>query len=174
MKFMEYLSDKWFDFTRPFRNTYHFVIKLFQYAKVLWSDRDFDYAHILILLQYKLKRTREHIVEHDMVESAQKTGKQIKHAELLIQRILEDDYCKELQIAHDTKWGEVIQYFDPKKDGERYYRYHVIRANATTPELEEQERQEQMAVYDAQHQAREKDLDRLFRHIRKYLQGWWD
>jgi len=174
MKFIYNLKDLWFNTISFFKNLYGFATKLFQYGRLLWKDRDFDYSYILILLQYKLKRTREHIVEHDLVESAPKIGKQIGHAELLIQRIMDDDYCGELQAAHDLKWGNVIQYFDPKKDGERYYRYHVIRANATTPELEEQERTEQMAVYNAQHQAREKDLDRLFKHIRKYLQGWWD
>ena len=171
---MEYLSDKWFNLTRPFRNTYHFIIKLFQYAKLLWSDRDFDFVHILILLQDKLKRTREHIVEHDIIKSSKIIGKQINYSEFLIQRILDDDYCKELQTAHNVKWGDITQYFDPKEEGTNYYRYHVVRANATTPELEEQERAEQMAVYNAQHMAKEKDLDRLFKHIRKYLQGWWD
>lgn len=161
---LDMLKDIWY----TIKKLPKFIVKVFQYAKVLWRDCDYDYASILILLKYKIQRTREHIIKHDIIADAPIIAKQMRYAEFLIQRILDDDYLLDLQQQHDEKWGVTISHFDESN------RFHIVKEKSTTPELQKQERSEQMVIYDAQENVRQKDLDRLFRHLRRYIQRWWD
>ncbi len=145
-----------------------------QYLPVLWRDRDYDYYHILALLKYKLERTRKHIVGHQIIEDADLVGEQIAHAEELLRRIMNDDYCKEEQEAHEVKWGEAVDLSKPSEEYPGHYEWDMSRANATTPELKEQESNEQLEIYNRQSLARQLDLDELFIHLRKHIERWWD
>jgi hypothetical protein len=71
---------------------FRFLIKWFQYAPILWRDYDWDYAYILRLLQYKLRRTREQLWKYDYLLNTRRQCKEIRLAELLIDRILKDEY----------------------------------------------------------------------------------
>lgn len=170
----ENLKDVLWSVKRFLKKTGRFFVKIVRYSKILWNDEDYDHAYILKLLQHKIKLTREHITQHGIVQDAPIIAKQMRYAEFLIQRLLDDNYREDLQNAHNNKWGDIIQYCDPPEPGKSYRKYHVIRKNATTPELEAQERSEQMTIYDAQENTRQKDFDRLFRHLRLYIQRWWD
>ena len=113
-----------------------FVGKVFAYLPVLWRDEDYDYGHILSLLKYKLKRTRLHILKHNIILDAKEVAAQITYAETLIQRLQDDNYLPELEEAHTEKWGEWV--FDNTDD----FPSGRCRENVFTPELDKEQRQE--------------------------------
>lgn len=71
---------------------FHNLAKIWEYSCFLWNDYDWDYIYILKLLKIKLRRTRERIFKNALIGDYKKVVKQIKLAELLIDRIIEDDY----------------------------------------------------------------------------------
>lgn len=157
-----------------FNDVVDYVARVIEYSPLLWRDRDYDYRHILTLLKYKLERTRKHITEHQIIESADEVGEQIAHAEELLRRILNDDYCKEEQAAHEAKWGETVDLSHPSETHPGFYEWDMSRANVKTPYEKEQEKDEQMAIYERMELAKQLDMDELFIHIRKNIERWWD
>lgn len=69
---------------------------IFQYIPILWRDNDWEYTYIFILLQYKLARTRKCIVGNEIISERYKVAKQIRTCELLLDRLIKDEYCKDL------------------------------------------------------------------------------
>jgi len=169
------ISNIWYNLTLPVRVLYAWIIKSFQYAWFLRNDYDFDYSSILILLQYKLSRTRKCITKNQIIVRADEIGAQIKHAEDLIEKWRTNDFCRDLYDAHDKKWGKIVDKFEPiEYKGIKMYKWNMTRENATTEELQSQERKESLDIHQKAREAEEKCLDDLFAHMRKYLQEWWD
>jgi len=169
------ISNIWARLTRPFTKTFWWLIKSIQYSIFLWGDFDWDYAYILLLLQYKLKRTREHILDDNIILRSEEVAAQIKHAEDLIQNWRDDNWCEDLQEAHDKKWGERVNLSEPVDvGGQTLFSWEMSREKATTPELKDQEKKEQRAIYDKQNEAKQKNIDELFSHLHEHIQEWWD
>lgn len=148
-----------------------FVLKMFAYAPILWRDRDFDWAFILTILQFKLKRTREYLVEENIIGDIDKISSEIKQAEDIIDEIFKDDFCKEEHEAHTAKWGEHKDNFVPTKNGA--LRWDMSREKAITPEEKEQERKEIMEIYELEEKRMGEAWDRLFTHLKANIRGWW-
>lgn len=169
------ISNIWGKLTHPFRRVFNWLIKSIQYSVFLWNDFDWDYSYILLLLQYKLKRTRKAIEKHQLVLRADEIAAQIKHAERLIENWKKNNWCEDLQAAHEEKWGKLVDLPEAIDiNGTKTYAWDMTREKATTPELKNQEAKEQRAIYQAMTLAEEENFDELFAHIRKHIQEWWD
>ena len=169
------LGSFWGILTHPFTRFFWWIIKSAQYSWFLRKDFDWDYSYILMLLQFKLRRTRKQILENNMIVHTEEVAAQIKHAEDLIQNWRDDNFCEDLHKAHDKKWGETVDLSEPfERDGRTYYTWNMSREKATTKELQEQESKEQRAIYDAHEKAKEENFDELFSHMRLYMESWWD
>lgn len=126
--------------------------KVSDYRKFLRDDCDFDYSSILKMLRYKLKRTREHIVKHDLVADAQDVGADIKKVEDLLKRVIADKYDEKC-------WREI-----EKKFGSR----HI----GSEPSQEMRQ-----AMLDAEEQAldaKKEDLKKAFDIMLERIWFWWD
>jgi dsDNA-specific endonuclease/ATPase MutS2 len=118
---------------------------------------------------------RQNILQNNMIMRAEEVCAQIKHAEDLIQKYLDHDFCSELHEAHEKKWGKCVDLSEPiDVNGVTMYTWDMSREKATTPELKQQEKDEQHAIYQKAHEEEQKTLDDIFAHIRKHLQEWWD
>lgn len=80
---------------------FRFIKKIFEYSyHILWHDEDWDLNYIIILLIYKLKRTRE-LMSHS--DYHKEEVKNILEVETLLQSVLDND-CKNLkQSKQDLK-----------------------------------------------------------------------
>lgn len=168
------VKSLWGTLTHPFTRTYHWLVKSVQYAIFLWPDFDWDHSYIFTLLQYKLKRTRKRILANDMISSADLVALQIKHAEDLIQRYMDNNFCAEEYEAHEKKWGKIKDFTKPSTSYPGMYEWDPTREKVTTEEEKKQERAEQHKIYEMQEKAKQECLDEIFSHIRKYIEGWWD
>jgi hypothetical protein len=68
------------------------VKRFIDYAPILWHDEDYDWASILRMLQYKIKRTRLHLDDHKMFEGYEERCAEMAEAETIIDRILKEDW----------------------------------------------------------------------------------
>lgn len=168
------LSNIWGKLTRPFIRVISWVIKSIQYSIFLWRDFDWDYSYIFNLLQYKLKRTRETILSNNLICDAEEIASQIEYAEDLIQKEIDNDFCKDLYEAHKKKWGKIKSLCSPSDNDSGSCRLDITTENATTPELRRIERSECRKIHDKSEEARQKNLDELFTHLRNCIEHWWD
>ena len=156
------------------KNLGRYIRRVVEYTPVLWEDRDFDYFYTLKMLRYKLERTRKHIVGHQIIADADKIGEQIQHAENLIKRLMNDQYSIIEEDAHELKWGKMEHDFIDWAGDEQFREWKAHRTNATTPELQKQEREEQMVIYDKAIAERQADWNKLWDHLKNTMMGYWD
>jgi hypothetical protein len=143
------------------------------YRAILKDDCDFDHTYIYKVIRYKLERTRKKIQADDFVMSAGRTAKEIRTAELILDRLIQNDYCRCELDSHDEKWGELEIEWKPIENS-RFIRSIFYRGKANTLELEEKEGKERRRIYEHEEYMRNQDLDYLFGYMRRKIQGWWD
>jgi hypothetical protein len=61
-------------------------------VRLYWGTEDCDWSTIAILLRYQIRRTRQHIEEHNMIVDAPVVARQMRVAESLISRMLDEPY----------------------------------------------------------------------------------
>lgn len=169
------IKNNWDNLTHPFRKVFHWLVKVIQYSRLLWDDFDWDFMYFMVLMQYKLQRMRKRISEDNVILRTEEIAAQIKHAEDLIQKWLDNDFCAKEHEEHEKKWGKIVDLSTPLDcNGVKMYTLDMSRANATTPELKQQERDEQHKLYAKHEEEKQRCLDEIFSHIRKHIQEWWD
>lgn len=65
--------------------------KIASWLPLLWNDEDFDYGYIYIVFHNKIKRTREHMEEHQFFEGWEKVAADLKTAEDALKRLMDTD-----------------------------------------------------------------------------------
>ena len=139
-----------------------YLPKVASYTRFLWHDRDWEDSDILRLLRFKLRRVREGIALHGHHIGKERTCREIRLAELLMDRIIADDYGLDEFIAHQTKWRL-------ERAGHR-----LLNRDHLSDEEKKQEQRELRWLFEKEDILQNQDLDFLFRHLRKHLRTWWD
>lgn len=129
----------------------------------LWSDHDWDYAYLWLVMREKLRRMRRcHEKEH-MIESWDKIANEIKVAEEILTRLIEDDYISEEWAAHEARWGSNNNFIEKNKNG------NFVLHLTEDPECAESiHRMSRLEV-----ERREADAENLGKHIAKHCWDWW-
>lgn len=149
------------------RKLIRFFGRLLAWIPVLWEDEDYDYAHLLGLMKFKISRMRKHIAEHSNHANAEKDVKRMRLAELLIGRILASDYGLGEHDKLCEKWGP-LEFYPSEYGGS------VLRHAKETPENKALIAEDVRRMVDTSAQQEEQDWDMLFSVLRKYLRHWWD
>ena len=151
---------------RPIKRLFNFIIKVIQYMPILWRDYDFDSHYALVLLKYKLERTRKKILKDNIIVGTNRVARQIRLAELLLERILVDNYCVKEHQELDERWGEYTRSDE--------FIFPMIRAKVKTDKDKEQSNGELLAIMNKEHYMRKQDMRYLFDHMNKKIDSWWD
>lgn len=145
---------------------FRFLSRLWAYLPVIWNDEDYDYGYILKVLQFKIGRTRKHLLKHSHVMNAEKYGKQMMICERLIENVLEGDYGGEDYERLEKKWGKIVS--RPCEYGselvhekENDYNKEEIQADIRKMVLEANKREEE-------------NWNSLFDHLKRRMRRWWD
>jgi hypothetical protein len=172
-----YHMDKALDIvTTPYYMVKYGIQNLIDYFPVIWGDRDWDYTFALSLLKKKLER-----MEHLQIHHAHHVDHMTDAAEIrvcidLIDKILEDDFCREEHDAHTLKYGELKMETKPEfidSDGKiRTYSCVFSRSNPDYPE--EEERVARLELYNLEEKRRNEAYHELFITLKDKLRGWWD
>jgi hypothetical protein len=136
------------------------IKKIIDYIPLLWNDYDFSWENILILTRYKIKRTREHIVKHNLHMGCETDAKDMLETEAIITRIVEDDYFRE----EYHKWHDKYPMRTKElKDGTMRMRNNSAKANKWF-----------MSIMKKHHESQKKDWNRLCWLLKNRMQRWWD
>jgi hypothetical protein len=160
-----------------FRSIKYGIRNLLIWFSVIWNDRDWDQWFLYKILQFKLKRMEKLQRKYGNSTNSEKYADQIKLAVLLLQRLIDDNYLQNVLKPHEEKWGESEMIFtpiDPTEGDEGFSTLDFKVENANTEEEKEQEHKERMILYKHSDALKQQDLDLLFKHMRKYIECWWD
>lgn len=144
---------------RRIRWTPYFIGKVWDYTKLLWNDWDFDYLSLLRLIELKTKRTREYLIEENLVKTNERLMREV---EALCKRIYADDYFSEewdeLHKEHPHAWRRI---------------FHEDTGCYHSTMNDENYGRRVSKLHKKQEAQLEEDLDRLFHIIRRHIRVWW-
>ena len=161
------------------------IRNLIAFAPLIWRDRDFDYAYLLAMLVFKLRRMESAFGPESTTSDADEVAKDIKLCYEALARVLEDDYRIKELAAHQQRWGEQGC---PKcgewlcgcfpvygKDGSTIAHTLVLEyPHAHGEDEQERATAEKMAIYDLQEADKDNDLKFAFRMMGERIQWWRD
>ena len=162
-----------------YHNIKNGIPNIFKWLPVIWRNRPWDHYFIYDVLHKQLSLMEEHIRKYGYHVHHKKDAKQIKIAILLIERIMKDEYYENVFKNHDEKWGESHLNWKEMDEEEFGYKKDVValditRDNAITKEQKDQERKEFRRLSLKVEEQRKQDINILFEHIKKHIEGWWD
>ena len=173
---MEKLKNLKWKLTRPFKHFYYFCIKLYIYAKLLWSDYEWDYVYLLRVMQLKMRLMSEHMEKDGITVSSTRKAKELKLCVDLIQRIVDNEYGSIALDNISKKYGKIKMDENPIEiNGHKYYELNIYHENAPkgTDAYEQESKETRKAFEDAERQ-RKQDIAYHFDTMKKRLEGWWD
>ena len=159
------------DFPRNFK---YGVINLFVWFPVIWKDRQWDHQNIYTVLRHKLHLTERLIRHHGHHLYHLKDADKIKICVNLLDRLINDEYHEMAFKNHEKKWGEMQLNFKDAADYPGMHEAVITHPNVKTDEDKKAERKEFRRCSKHEADLREKDLDLLFKMMRKHIQSWWD
>jgi hypothetical protein len=150
-----------------------FERKIREYRQVLKSDEDWDWAYILLLLKYKLERTRKCIVSNDIIVGAKRVGRQIAEVERLLDRVAADRYYEEISKDFRKRYGRLrIQKSKHQTDGKSSQIKMLFTRE--TPRNTKRVRREFVRLHRKAEAMQRAELRRAFNLMSKDIFGWWD
>jgi hypothetical protein len=171
----------WHETTAPVRAINRLFFRIWKYRNLLWNDEDWDHGYLLDILEFKFLNMMKYHRDHGHLMENPRIAHELRECSEICHRVHIDNYCEAEHAAHDAKWGETkFEHVPAKEYGvdklgkPLMYELNISNPNATTPELEEQEKQEHRAIWDLERTRKQADLDRLAELIRTRLENWWD
>ena len=143
------------------------IKNIFIWFKIIWNDRQWDSYFLFILMQHKLALMQKYFETNAHYIGADKNVKNIKICKNLLKRLADDNYCKNVFLFHDEKWGEANIIF---KDNTII----VNRKNCLTEDDKKKEKKEAINLCNREMLLIDQDLNLLFTVMRKQIKHWWD
>jgi hypothetical protein len=171
----------WHETTAPARAIGQFFARIWKFRSILWNDFDWDHGYLLALMEFKFLNMMKYHRDNGHLMDNPTIAHELRECSEICRRVHSDNYCEAEHAAHEAKWGKselthtpAQEYGVDKLGKPKMFELHVVNPNATTPELKEQERKEQLAIFDLERQRKQADIDRLAELIRTRLENWWD
>lgn len=135
--------------------------------KLIWSDRNWDYHYIYVILRHKLDLMEKSIRRNGNHTEADSDADQIKECVDILDRLVNDVYFDLAYKDYEEKWGEIK--FKVEEN-----RLQLDNPNVKTPEDHEEERHDFKNAMMKENILKEKDINRLFDLMKNNIQNWWD
>lgn len=155
---------------RFFRN----LARSWAYAKLGWSNYDWDYNYLFAVLRFKLARMEKYITgPQSMATHDVDTKKSLRLAVRLVKKLEEDSYTFFVD-RHHEKWKDVrtFEHVEPTPE-ERQAGIGMISRPIQTPETAIA-RKEYICAAQADEKIKQRDLRWFFSIVEKYHTRWWD
>ena len=130
------------------------VRNFFKWFKIVWQDRDWDDYYIFRVLLFKIRNTRILIDKNQTFEGCEIEVEKMKRCELLIQRLIDDNYAEEAG-------------YDPKRN-------FIERISVGSYIASEQPKEELSLIFATAYKNREVEKKELFDILCNHIERWWD
>lgn len=148
------------------------IKRSYDFAKIGWSNYDYDYAYLLDLMRFKLERIEKEIL-NGYGEPDKRTNQSIRICIKLLKKIAHKDYQYFTEL-HYAKWGDPELTSHTHPDSKGLYRVTIEHKNAVTDEQKEQQKKEFLEAYKKDQKQEERDTRLLFAIMAKYHRRWWN
>ena len=157
----------------PVRRICRKLSRSWAYARVGWSNYDFDSGYVFELLIFKLKRLRRALLDEGHTVHDKATVQSLKLVTRLLIRLRDDDYSY-FYGRHNAKWNpaKLGMSFEPIPDSKLL---NMVTFRDSLPE--DQKQQEEIEVrqaFAADEAMRDRDARWCFNIMAKYYPYWWD
>lgn len=142
---------------------YQKIKYIIKWLPILWNDECWDWTFILQILQFKIKCQREYIGKWDRHTTAQQDCKHMRTAELLLERLRNDDYARH-------EWEEHYKSHPRIFDLEKFF----SEPSNVWPAPSEAAAKDAERIFNKEKYMWEQDWDYLSKHLKKHLKRWWD
>lgn len=173
---VDFFEGHFFRIHRSYRAVRHFFVKMFSYAKYLiknGGDHDWDFAYLENLMQWKMSNMADCIEANGFIYSDKRVAKQLRYAVKLIELIKTDHYENIWRDELESKWGKTEINFG-EADERGFVSAYFSNSKVTTEEEREQCDKDFADLCDRSDKKRKELYNRLFRHMERYIQNWWD
>lgn len=149
--YQKYSGSWWRFWTNLPSDVWHFVLKMYAYAPLLWDDRDFDHAYLLRMMRFKIRRMRDNMERYAIIAHKEDCVAEMAQADVLLRNVVDED--------PDDEWSQ------------HHSQWHCrTELNKPCPQSEKACR----AACMASMRRERRNWHRLWKHFDKYLGGWWD
>jgi len=129
MKLVKHIANEFADRMRLFwddiknipHNTRAGIINMWKWRHVIWNDRDYDYAFIYDVLEFKLRNQMRYMKKRNRFVSTPLSVEQMELACELIKRIRNDHYVNESFDYYDFDFDFVP--IEDELDGKKLYEW---------------------------------------------------
>lgn len=169
------IGDWYYDFTwKWFGNPWFQFKRLCSwYINVFCHDFDFDAHSIYGVLEYKLKRIQNVLINGHSIQEEQDLHA-LALAIKLATRLKEDRYEERASERIEHKWGKLEIDFVDLNDGSNCSRMISSRPKMVTDEDKEQEWKETKEQYELAYIRKARETKWLFAILAKYIERLWD
>jgi len=149
------------------------IIDILKWIPILWNVRSWEGTDLLVVMDFQLARIQKaqqedenHCDEKDdNILIGPQYAKVIQEARDCIERILEDNYCKKEQEAHDKKHGKLTMIDDGlAKNGLQRVKF--------APDTKTAQR-DRNRIYKLEIKRKKNDYDKLFNILKNDIEKWW-
>ena len=157
----------------PLVSFYDNIKRLIAWFPVIWEDRDFDYAFLFAIMQFKISNMRKLHEETRRFVNSDKVIKQLLTCEELLKRLQKDEYCAKDYEEHDDKYGRLNMTFG--EITERNTRRCMFERNKVLTEKDkERETKDFKRIANKEIYMYKQDIELLLNTIKKYHRKWWE
>jgi len=129
MKLVKHVANEFADrmllFWDDIKNIPHIIrngiVNMWQWRHIIWNDRDYDYAFIYDVLEFKLRKQMRYMKKRDRFVSTARSVEQMELACELIQRVRNDYYVSESFDYCNFEFDFVP--IDDELDGKKLYEW---------------------------------------------------
>lgn len=141
------------------------------FIPVIYKCYRWDSSSLYQILEHWLGRMEDCHNGDTIHSNAPRYARQLRVAKLLAKRIYEDRYLVNNLKPHQEKWGESSFEFRPL--GNQGHQMIISNPKVTNESERQQERKEFLEIIRKSACQRQKDVEVLFRIMRKYSLYWW-
>jgi hypothetical protein len=127
-----------------------FLRRVWDYAPLLWEDRDWDQAYLLRLMRFKIRRMRASMEKCAIMAHTEDVIAEMARADVLLRNVVDEDPDDEWS-QHYSQWDSHIKAFKDCKNQREHRK--ALKLSLVREE---------------------KNWHDLWKHLDKYLRGWWD
>lgn len=146
---------------------------MWDWYSIIKADRDYDWAFLLAILEFKMRRMSKAITYDGTTVTASKRGRELLVCAILCKRIREENY-------NDTSWlfkeiyGELEMLREPLgASGSVRVTMEWTKARKDTMEHQRASKEYVRMSRKAELQ-QQRDIDYLFDTMKRKLLGWWE
>lgn len=157
----------------PLTSFYENIKRLIAWFPVIWEDRDFDYAFLFAIMQFKISNMRKLHEETRRFVNSDKVIKQLLTCEELLKRLQKDEYCAKDYEEHDDKYGRLQLKF--VKTTRLNTKSCIFERNKVLTEKDkERETKDFKRIANKEIYMYNQDIELLLNTIKKYHRKWWE